>query len=98
MARKKQSKTPNLDMILEKFDGAEMAILEPRERYDSAIMGVIERFGIPGPIICYDREKVLQVNVDDGMNEEEALEFYDFNTLGAWMGEGTPVFLEKLPE
>lgn len=95
---KKQLATPNLDKILDKFDDAEMVILEPREKYDDAIIGVVERFGIPGPVICYDREKVLHVNIDDGMDEEEALEFYEFNTLGAWMGEGTPVFLEKLPE
>jgi hypothetical protein len=28
-----------------------------------------------------------------GMSEEEAEEFYEFNTIGAWMGDGTPIFV-----
>ena len=28
----------------------------------------------------------------DGMEYEEAIEFFDFNIKGAWMGEGTPCF------
>jgi hypothetical protein len=93
-----KSKTPNLDKILDSFTGDELAILEPREEYDSCIVGVVERFGFNSPVICYDREKVIQINVKDGMNQEEALEFYEFNTLGRWVGDGTYAFLSKLSE
>lgn len=31
----------------------------------------------------------------DGMTEEEAQEWYEFNILGAYCGEGMPVFLIK---
>ena len=27
------------------------------------------------------------------MNEEEAEEYFEFNILGSWMGEGTPIFV-----
>ena len=27
------------------------------------------------------------------MSEEEAYEYFEFNQMGAWMGEGTPCFL-----
>ena len=30
---------------------------------------------------------------DDGMSEEEAYEYYNFNMLGAWVGDGTPAFI-----
>jgi hypothetical protein len=29
----------------------------------------------------------------DGMTYEGAAEFFQFNTLGAWVGEHTPLFL-----
>jgi hypothetical protein len=32
---------------------------------------------------------------EDKMTEEEAREFFDFNILGSWVGEYTPVYLEK---
>ena len=29
----------------------------------------------------------------DGMTQEEALEFFEFNVVGAWVGEQTPIFV-----
>ena len=31
----------------------------------------------------------------DGMTYEEAIEYFDYNILGAWMGEYTPVYIRK---
>jgi hypothetical protein len=46
------------------------------------------------PVAMYDREKCIQVLVDrDGMSYEEAAEFFDFNTTGAYVGPKTPVFV-----
>jgi hypothetical protein len=30
----------------------------------------------------------------DGMTEEEAYEFYEFNIACAWVGDKTPIFVE----
>lgn len=60
--------------------------------YEDCVVGYVERFGQP-VIACYDRRKVLDRLEQDGMNPEEAEEFYQFNQLGAWMGEHTPCFL-----
>ena len=32
----------------------------------------------------------------DEMTYEEAMEFFDFNIQGAWMGEFTPIYITKL--
>jgi len=38
---------------------------------------------------------VLKILVDrDGMSPEEALEFFEYNVIGAGMGERTPVFVD----
>jgi hypothetical protein len=31
------------------------------------------------------------------MTEEEAEEFFEYNVAGSWRGEGTPLFLWKIP-
>ena len=61
--------------------------------FDDCIIGMSLRFG-QEPIVCYSKEKVLQKMVSEGMAYEEAVEFFEFNQLGAWMGENTPCFLE----
>jgi len=63
--------------------------------FDDCVVGVVEQFGRP-PIVCYDRDKLIRLMVDDGMTEEEAEEFFEFNQLGAWAGERTPCFLTNL--
>ena len=58
---------------------------------DAAIIGVGARCGQPD-IVAYDVEKVLEILVArDGMSYEEALEFYEFNIEGAWVGDQTPL-------
>jgi hypothetical protein len=31
------------------------------------------------------------------MTREEAEEFFEFNTIGAWLGDATPVFIDMRP-
>ena len=61
--------------------------------FDDAIIGVSERFG-RSPIVAYDKDKCIQVLMDrDGMDYEDAIEFFNFNVIGAWVGKGTPEFI-----
>ena len=59
-------------------------------------VGVVYRFGQP-PIVCYDYHKVLAHYVTEGMTEDEAIEYFEFNVIGAWVGETTPCFLDTSP-
>lgn len=65
--------------------------------FDDCLIGVVERCTQPD-ILCYDTRKVLTKLMDQGMGEDEALEFFAFNQLGAWMGDTTPCFLRPLTE
>lgn len=61
--------------------------------FDDAILGIVNEFG-NGPRILYSTEKIIQTLRDrDGMSEEEAIEYYDFNILGMYAGEQNPLFL-----
>lgn len=62
--------------------------------FDDALLGISRRCGKP-PHAVYSREKCIQILEEDGLTREEAEEHFDFNIGGAWMGEGTPAFLES---
>ena len=60
--------------------------------FEAALLGYVERFGQP-PLALYDRAKCIEILMTrDGMDYEGAVEFFEFNTLGAWVGDHTPVF------
>jgi len=65
--------------------------------FDDCIIGICERFG-QEPIVAYDKDKMLQKMVDDGMEYEDAVEHFNFNIIGAWIGETTPCFIEVVPD
>ena len=68
------------------------------EGYEGAIIGVGYRPG-SDPIVAYDMNKCIQILIErDGMTPEKAQEFFDYNTLEAWVGEGTPVYIQLVPE
>ena len=75
--------------------GSELLFLEEKH-YDKCIVGIVESFG-RSPVVCYDKQLLLDTMVEHGIESlEEALEYFDFNVLGSYMGESTPVFLDSL--
>ena len=59
--------------------------------YDHCIIGVAERGS--QQFLVYDKEKILETLMID-MTYEEALEHYEFNIHGSWLGNGTPAFVD----
>jgi len=70
--------------------GCEFLFLSEVE-YDEAIIGVVERAG-GSPIIAYDTQKILDI-LERTMPMEDAQEYFDYNILGAYMGDRTPVYI-----
>lgn len=62
--------------------------------FDDAIIGVGSRCSQPD-ILVYDRSKVLDILISEGMTYEEADEFFEFNVGGAWVGELTPIWVRE---
>lgn len=64
--------------------------------FDAAIIGSAERCGSP-TMIAYDWDACVQILQDrDGMTLDDAIEFMEFNVLGAYVGDGTPVFVKGM--
>tara|TARA_B100000242_G_scaffold126583_1_gene89278 strand:- start:1156 stop:1395 length:240 start_codon:yes stop_codon:yes gene_type:complete len=63
--------------------------------FDNAIVGVGERNNTDSMIV-YDYDKMVKVLVTrDDMSYEEAEEYIDFNIVGAWIGDTTPIIVTK---
>ena len=81
--------------VIEKLEDLENSKKLRMDGFNDCIEGVVERFGQPD-IICYNKAKVLdQIMVESSCSYDEALEFYEFNQLGAWVGDTTPCFIDK---
>ena len=76
--------------------GADALVMEPREEYDSCIAGIGWRTA-SDPVLVYDRAKILEF-LQTEMTEEDAIEHYEFNIVGSWVGEGTPIFVELIDD
>lgn len=62
---------------------------------DEAIIG----FCTQGPNkarIAYDYDLIINALMSQGMTEDDANEFAEFNIVGAWMGEDTPLIVTMM--
>ena len=63
--------------------------------FDDAFLGIAPRMN-QSPVAVYDRQRCVEVLVErDGMTWEEADEFVSYNVEGAFVGEGTPLYLQR---
>lgn len=60
--------------------------------FDEAFLGLVQRCGQP-IVACYSAEAAIMVLFRKGMTMEEAEEYFNYNVVGAWVGERTPMFV-----
>jgi hypothetical protein len=65
--------------------------------FADAIIGTGTRCGQP-TLVVYSRTKCLQILMKQGMSAEEAIEHLEFNVIGAWVGDNTPIFVDDEPQ
>jgi len=79
-----------LEQLIELYPDEEFMIADG---LDDAIIGV-------DPVklvVVYSIAKILEILMErDGMKQEEAIEFFDFNIAGSYVGERTPIWLDDL--
>lgn len=75
-----------LDSLIERFPEEEFL---KADGFDDALIGVDE-FSMR---LIYSVSKCIAVLTErDGMTEEEAWEYFEYNVRGAWVGEKTPIW------
>ena len=47
-------------------------------------------------MVAYDRTRCIEIlaALSTGMTRDEAEEYFEFNTAGAWVGHMTPIFVD----
>lgn len=80
----------NTNMTIEelKFNYSESLTIDG---HDDAIVGVASQCG-GLDVFVYDQDKIIQKLTED-MTYEEAVEHFDFNIAGAYVGKTTPMFI-----
>ena len=77
----------NINALADNMDD-DIILLEP-PTFDAAIVGLCAETSR----VIYDRTKVLKVMMAQGMTDEDAEEFFDFNTLRP-CAKGWPIFVD----
>lgn len=65
--------------------------------HDNAIIGVGQRCGQLA-LAVYDNAVIRANLMAEGMDETDAIEFFEFNILGAWHGAHTPILVEPVED
>jgi hypothetical protein len=87
----------NIREHLNQYGDGELLFLSEPE-FDAAIVGISERIGMREAVV-YDISKIIDVLCErDGMDRDEAAEYYEFNIRGAYVGERTPMFINLLDD
>lgn len=64
--------------------------------FDEALIGTAYR-AAGTPVALYNIDLCIEILIErDGMDEEEALEFFDYNVIGSYVGDNTPIFASLL--
>lgn len=62
--------------------------------FDEALLGWTSRHDLPDFVVVYSYDKCVRILIErDGMTADEAREYLEFNTVGAWVGKSTPLFV-----
>lgn len=75
-----------IDRIIEYYE--EETFLKA-DGFDDAIIGVEEGGDFR---LIYSIKKCIDILVEQGMTDDEAWEFFDFNVRGSYVGEKTPIW------
>ena len=60
---------------------------------ESALIGITEG---ANPVAVYDTQLCIKCLMDeDDMSEEDAVDFFFFNTVQAYVGEKTPIYIKR---
>jgi hypothetical protein len=67
------------------------------DEFDAAFVGFGWQFNT-GPISVYNQDLVMEILMEDGTSEEDALDHFNFNIIGGYVGERTPIFLTHVKD
>ena len=77
----------DIDKIFQEYSDETFIIADG---FDDAILGIDEKSNR----VIYSIDKCLQILLSQGMSATEAVEYFDFNVAGSYIGEKTPIWCD----
>jgi hypothetical protein len=74
-----------IDRIKEWFPEEEILLADG---FDNAIIGVCNN----DMRVIYSKSLCIDILINQGMDEEEAIEYFEYNVSGSYVGEKTPIW------
>jgi hypothetical protein len=94
MAKRKPKKTPPIHPNRQAcLDTCSDDSLLFADGFDDCIVGVT---GGLSNCVVYDKKKMIEELVSQDMDEIDAIEYLEFNTWGAYVGENTPIYIDLI--
>jgi hypothetical protein len=71
--------------------------MQKLEGYDDALIGIhYDQWDSHAARLVYDTSKIVAKLVAEGMDEDSAYEYVEFNIIGAYVGPTTPLFVDPI--
>lgn len=87
------------NQLMEHIEQQGLLVLEPRDTFDRAIIGITTTPDDHWPrqtetaCVVYSTQACIEALMSaEQWDYDEAWEFLSYNTMNAWVGEGTPTF------
>ncbi len=79
-----------IEILLEENPDAQLA-----DGFNDALIGLSRNhYHHEGTVAVYDAQQIIDILVErDGMNISGAVEFFEFNIQGSYVGKHTPLFI-----
>ena len=74
-----------LEIIIENYQDEEIL---KADGFDDAVIGI----DTDSMRLIYSVQKCIEVLREEGMDEIDAVEYFEYNVLGAYVGEKTPIW------
>ena len=82
-------RTSRIDLLVQMYP--ELELLQA-DGFDAAIVGI----DLSSERIVYDVDIMIAILVSEGMIPEDAIEHLEFNVLGSYVGEKTPIYINSI--
>lgn len=76
------------DFLMEMTDEVVIA-----DGLSDAFVGLAQVGSESKTVAVYDSVKIIRILMEQGLTQDEAVEYYEYNILGAYVGEATPIYL-----
>lgn len=80
-----------LNQIIENYPDEQFLIADG---YDDCVIGYDYNNGSSPIRLIYSVKKILDKLVDEGMDEIDAIEHFEYNMRGGYVGEQTPIWCQ----